>query len=142
MPSDSLSSHDKFNTTDICLAHHRVLMAWVAWLIYKLIGYPLMIAFVANKGFWYGVLWQVLVLLPALVMTPIVVKGQFVYGLMAVSLVSLLYLATAGVYLAMYWYADAQWAIVLGSLAEVLLLSWIVWYGFVLLKRLPSHRNH
>lgn len=109
------------------------------WLIYRLLGYPLLVGFSLSSWTMMatGAAWQVVVLLPALLLTPTIKKGNSPYGLIVASLVMLVYLGVVGVFLFIRLYEHAPLAIALGFGVETLLLSIINGLLFVLLKRLP-----
>lgn len=123
-------------TAPIQLMLRRV---WVLWLIYRLLGYPLLVGFSLSSWTMMatGVAWQVVVLLPALLLTPTIKKGNSPYGLIVASLVMLVYLGVVGVFLFIRLYEHAPLVIALGFGVETLLLSIINGLLFVLLKRLP-----
>lgn len=112
---------------------------WVLWLIYRLLGYPLLVGFSLSSWTMMatGVAWQVVVLLPALLLTPTIKKGNSPYGLIVASLVMLVYLGVVGVFLFIRLYEHTPLVIALGFGVETLLLSIINGLLFVLLKRLP-----
>lgn len=115
----------------------RLRLLWVVWLLYRLLLYPLLVAYQSTANVLSGMLWQLLVLLPAFLVTPTVLKGRIPYQLLIANMVTLIYLASTGVFLVIRLYEHAPVAICLGFALESMLLLWINWYVFVLLKRLP-----
>lgn len=81
--------------------------------------------------------WQVMVMLPAQLLIPVIIKGRSAYGLIVASLVVLIYLAYAGVVLFGHWYQKAPAITILGAGVELMLLLVINWLLFVIIKRLP-----
>lgn len=84
-----------------------------------------------------GVVWQFFVLLPALLLTPTIKKGNSPYALIIASLVVLVYLGAVGVFLLMRLYENAPLPVSIGFAIETFLLLAINALLFVLLKRLP-----
>lgn len=117
---------------------------WFLWLFYRLLAYPLLVGFsLSSMGqALMGVVWQFFVLLPALLLTPAIKKGNSPYALIVASLVMLVYLGAVGVFLLMRLYENAPLPISIGFAIETLLLLAINALLFVLLKRLPPmHKN-
>ena len=121
--------------------HQKLKMVWCVWLVYRLLIYPTLIGMTTETGIAFGVflgiLWQVLVLLPAFVFTKAVWQGKSPYALIILSMITLVYLASAGVYLVLRLYEQAPMLISLGFGVETVLLLFINVYLFILLKRLP-----
>src|SRR5699024_12524987 len=87
-----------------------------------------------------GIAWQALWLLPALVLTPSILRGRSPYALLIDSMFTLVYLGASGVVLFTRVYGSS-WAEIMVYLFDfVLLLTVNVWL-FILLKRLPSMNN-
>lgn len=116
---------------------------WLGWLFYRLLIYPALVGVSAGASMLAGVLWQLLVLLPAFLLTPAVLKARSPYLLIVASMMALMYLATMGVFLLIRVYENAPLAVVMGFGVETLLLLLINWYLFLLLKRLPPmHQSY
>lgn len=108
---------------------------WFFWVLYRILLFPF---FASHEGqeVLFGVLWQVIMTLPALLFTPAVMKAQSPYALIIAHLVMLLYFASASVFFVVYLYGQNQllgWA----SGVEALMLLMINILLFMLLKRLP-----
>ena len=110
---------------------------WCVWLGYRLLCYPLLVAMVGGVGFVWGVLWQIVAMLPALAFTPALLRGRSPYALLWLSMVMLVYLGAVGVFAFMRFYESAPWLIWFGLCAETVLVLIINVLLFVLLKRLP-----
>lgn len=113
---------------------------WFLWLIYRLVIYPLLISFSLSSWavIFIGAMWQILVLLPALLLTPTIKKGNSPYGLIMASLITLIYLGLIGLFLFIRIYENAPFYISIGFGIETVLLFIINILLFILLKRLPS----
>lgn len=93
-------------------------------------------------GIVFGVIWQFIKLIPALLLTPIIRRADAPYGLIVASLVMLIYLGFVGVYLFIHVFEHSPVYISVGFGLETLLLLIINILLFVLLKRLPPmHKN-
>lgn len=124
---------------------------WMSWLVYRLFAYPLLVSVLtlstntSPQTIYFGVIgmaWQLLVLLPALLLIPTIKKGDSPYGLIIASLVALVYLGVAGVFLFIRIYEQAPTMIWVGFALETVLLIIINIQLFTLLKRLPPmHQN-
>lgn len=110
---------------------------WIGWLLYRLFVYPVLVGVFAGANIVSGMLWQLLVLLPAFGLTPTILKARSPYLLIVASMFALVYLATVGVFLLIRLYENAPVAVWVGFGLETLLLLLINWYLFLLLKRMP-----
>lgn len=120
----------------------RLLMTWLAWLVYRLIGLPVFISVFnpSSPDVIGGIAWQLLWLVPALVLTPWIVRGRSPYALLIASMFTLVYLGASGVVLFTRAYGSS-WAEIAVYLIDFLLLLGINIWLFILLKRLPSMNN-
>ncbi len=117
--------------------HQRLQLLWGLWLIHRLVIYPVLVGVATGASIMSGMMWQVLVLLPALLLTGVVTKGNSPYWLIILSMMTLVYLGSAGVFLVMRIYEHAPFMIWAGFAVETLLLAMINVLLFILLKRLP-----
>ena len=116
---------------------HRILVvAWLLWLGYRLVIY---VAIMGVLGAPVGAmwLWQLLVMTPTLLLTPIVLRGRSAYGLIVAALIILMYWGVSGMMVFVRWYEHVPAMVWVGLMVEVLLLSVICLYLAKLLKRLP-----
>ena len=120
----------------------RLLMTWLAWLVYRLIGLPIFISVFnpSSPDIVGGVAWQALWLVPAFILTPWIVRGRSPYALLIASMFTLVYLGASGVVLFTRAYGSS-WAEIGVYLIDFLLLLGINIWLFILLKRLPSMNN-
>ncbi|OOR88259.1 hypothetical protein B0181_08435 [Moraxella caviae] len=107
---------------------------WLAWLLWRLFAVPFL-AVGAADTLGAGVLWQLIVLIPALIFTPAILRGRSPYALLLANMLMLAYLANAGVQFFTHAFSGAgnAW----GFAAEFMLLLLVNIWLFVLLKRLP-----
>ena len=120
----------------------RLMVTWLIWLVYRLMGLPIFISIFnpSSPDIVGGIAWQALWLLPAFILTPWIVRGRSPYALLVGSMFTLVYLGASGVVLFTRAYGSS-WAEIAVYLTDfVLLLAINVWL-FILLKRLPSMNN-
>ncbi|HAV47518.1 MAG TPA: hypothetical protein DCX43_05165, partial [Psychrobacter sp.] len=120
----------------------RLMVTWLVWLAFRLLALPILISVFnpSRPDIIGGIAWQALWLLPALVLTPSILRGRSPYALLIDSMFTLVYLGASGVVLFTRVYGSS-WAEIMVYLFDfVLLLTINVWL-FVLLKRLPSMNN-
>lgn len=117
--------------------HRPLCVAWGLWLLYRLLGVTAMTVSLTGADVLPSLWWQVLVVLPALGLTPAIIKGKSPYPLIIASLVGLIYLATAGVFLLIHLYENAPMMTIVGAVAETVLLLVINITLMMLIKRLP-----
>ena len=120
----------------------RLMLAWLIWLVYRLLGLPILInAFnPSSPDIVGGVAWQALWLVPAFILTPSILRGRSPYALLISSMFILVYLGASGVVLFARAYGSSWAEIAVYVIDFVLLLSINFWL-FILLKRLPSMNN-
>lgn len=120
----------------------RLLVTWLVWLVYRLLGLPILINIFnpSSPDVIGGIAWQALWLVPAFVLTPWILRGRSPYALLISSMFTLVYLGASGVVLFTRAYGSSWAEITLYSIDFILLLAINVWL-FILLKRLPSMNN-
>lgn len=120
----------------------RLLVTWLVWLVYRLLGLPILINIFnpSSPDVIGGIAWQALWLVPAFVLTPWILRGRSPYALLISSMFTLVYLGASGVVLFTRAYGSSWAEITLHSIDFILLLAINVWL-FILLKRLPSMNN-
>lgn len=120
----------------------RLLVTWLVWLVYRLLGLPILINIFnpSSPDVIGGIAWQTLWLVPAFVLTPWILRGRSPYALLISSMFTLVYLGASGVVLFTRAYGSSWAEITLYSIDFILLLAINVWL-FILLKRLPSMNN-
>ena len=120
----------------------RLMVTWLIWLVYRLLGLPIFISIFnpSSPDIIGGIAWQALWLVPAFILTPWILRGRSPYALLISSMFTLVYLGASGVVLFTRIYGSS-WAEIAVYLTDfVLLLAINVWL-FILLKRLPSMNN-
>ena len=120
----------------------RLMVTWLIWLIYRLLGLPIFISIFnpSSPDIVGGIAWQALWLVPALILTPWILRGRSPYALLISSMFTLVYLGASGVVLFTRIYGSS-WAEIAVYLMDFLLLLAINVWLFILLKRLPSMNN-
>nr|WP_201556559.1 hypothetical protein [Psychrobacter sp. 72-O-c] len=120
----------------------RLMLTWLVWLIYRLLGLPILISIFnpMNPDIIGGIAWQALWLVPALILTPSILRGRSPYALLVDSMVTLVYLGASGVVLFARVYGSS-WAELVVYLLDFVLIFLINTWLFLLLKRLPSMNN-
>ena len=120
----------------------RLMVTWLVWLAFRLLALPILISVFnpSNPDVIGGIVWQALWLLPALVLTPSILRGRSPYALLIDSMFTLVYLGASGVVVFTRVYGSSWAEIMVYLLDFVLLLTINVWL-FILLKRLPSMNN-
>lgn len=120
----------------------RLLVTWLIWLVYRLLGLPIFINVFnpSSPDVVGGIAWQALWLVPAFILTPWILRGRSPYALLISSMFTLVYLGASGVVLFTRAYGSSWAEIVIYLIDFLLLLAINVWL-FILLKRLPSMNN-
>jgi len=120
----------------------RLKVTWLIWLVYRLLGLPIFISIFnpSSPDIVGGIAWQALWLVPALILTPWILRGRSPYALLISSMFTLVYLGASGVVLFTRIYGSS-WIEIAVYLADFLLLLAINVWLFILLKRLPSMNN-
>lgn len=117
----------------------RLRLTWLAWLAYRAIGLPILLNQIlgTQPNIVGGMVWQLLWLIPALLVTPWLVKGKSPYMLLVISMLTLVYLGASGVTVFERFYDSGRLALPIYLLDTLLILLVNVWL-FKLLKKLPS----
>ncbi len=120
----------------------RLKVTWLIWLVYRLLGLPIFISIFnpSSPDIVGGIAWQALWLVPALILTPWILRGRSPYALLISSMFTLVYLGASGVVLFTRAYGSS-WAEIAVYLIDFVLLFAINVWLFILLKRLPSMNN-
>ena len=120
----------------------RLLLTWLVWMAYRLLALPIMISVFnpTSPDIIGGIAWQTLWLIPAFILTPVILRGRSPYMLLIGSMLTLVYLGASGVVLSTRFYGSSVIEILVYLLDFVLLFAINVWL-FILLKRLPSMNN-
>ncbi len=120
----------------------RLAVTWLIWLVYRLLGLPIFISIFnpSSPDIVGGIAWQALWLVPALILTPWILRGRSPYALLISSMFTLVYLGASGVVLFTRIYGSSWAEIAVYLIDFVWLLAINVWL-FILLKRLPSMNN-
>ncbi|WP_296402882.1 hypothetical protein [Psychrobacter sp.] len=114
-------------------------MSWLVWLVYRSFGLPILLGMLltTQPDIVGGIAWQLLWLMPALIVTPWIIKGKSPYVLLVSSILTLVYLGASGVTLFSRFYdngIDVVWVYAIDLLLMLVINVWL----FKLLKRLPS----
>lgn len=127
------------NIALIAKLQSRLRMSWLAWLAYRGIGLPVLLGslLATQPDVIGGIAWQLLWLIPALIVTPWVIKGKSPYALLMSSMLTLVYLGASGVTLFSRFYDSGSSVMWVYAIDLILILFINVWL-FKLLKRLPS----
>lgn len=147
MPNSS-DNNDKVNINTneagklIASMQQRLLLTWIVWLGYRLLGLPICISLFnqTHPDIIGGIAWQGLWLIPAFILTPWIIKGRSPYALLVGSMLTLVYLGASGVVLFTRVYGSS-WVEVIVYIVDFALLLIINIWLFMLLKRLPSMNN-
>ena len=120
----------------------RLMVTWLIWLVYRLLGLPIFISIFnpSSPDIIGGIAWQALWLVPAFILTPWILRGRSPYALLISSMFTLVYLGASGVVLFTRIYGSSWAEIAVYLIDFVWLLAINVWL-FILLKRLPSMNN-
>ncbi|MCH1783430.1 hypothetical protein [Psychrobacter glaciei] len=144
--SDNKANAPIEKTTDagkpIAPMRQRLLLTWLVWMAYRLLALPIMISVFnpTSPDIIGGIAWQTLWLIPAFILTPVILRGRSPYMLLIGSMLTLVYLGASGVVLFTRFYGSSVIEILVYLLDFVLLFAINVWL-FILLKRLPSMNN-
>ena len=127
------------NIALIAKLQSRLRMSWITWLVYRGIGLPVLLGLLlaTQPDVIGGIAWQLLWLIPALIVTPWVIKGKSPYALLMSSMLTLVYLGASGVTLFSRFYDSGSSVMWVYAIDLILILLINVWL-FKLLKRLPS----
>ena len=122
--------------------HKRLVMTWLLWLVYRLLAMPILISVInpISPDIVGGIVWYGLWLIPAVILTPVILRGRSPYMLLVGSMLTLVYLGASGVTLFIRVYGSSWLEILVYGFDFALLLMINTWL-FFLLKRLPSMNN-
>lgn len=117
----------------------KLRMSWLVWLVYRSLGLPVLLGMLlaTQPDKLGGIAWQLLWLIPALIVTPWILKGKSPYALLMSSMLTLVYLGASGVTLFSRFYDSGISVLWVYGIDLLLILIINVWL-FKLLKRLPS----
>lgn len=126
----------------IASMQQRLMLTWSVWLVYRLLGLPILISLLnqTHPDIIGGIAWQGLWLIPAFIVTPWMLRGRSPYALLVASMLTLVYLGASGVVLFTRVYGSSGLEIIV-YMADFALLLLINTWLFMLLKRLPSMNN-
>lgn len=112
---------------------------WVLWLLYRGFGLPILLGLLLSTqpDIFGGIAWQLLWLIPALIVTPWMIKGNSPYALLIISMLSMVYLGASGVTLFSRFF-DSGYSVVWIYVIDLILILLVNIWLFKLLKRLPS----
>lgn len=116
--------------------HQRLTAVWWLWLMVS-VAYPLALAMTTDASLMMALVMQLIFLMPALLFTPALVRGNEPSKLIYLSIVMLIYLGVAGVLALIRYYESAPTLVWVLRLVETGLLFMVNCYLFVLLRRLP-----
>ena len=135
----SLDRSSPENLAIIAQLQSRLRKGWLAWLLYRSLGLPILLGILltTKPDIAGGIAWQLLWLIPALVVTPWMLKAKSAYALLLTSMLTLVYLGASGVTFFSRFY-DSGLNVVWVYLIDLLLILIINVWLFKLLKRLPS----
>lgn len=123
--------------------HQALKLTWGLWLLMAAVAYPLAVSISTSASVWAGVGVQLLVLVPAMLCTPAIWRGNSPYALMWVSMAALIYLGVVSMMTLLRYYEQAPIQVWSLKMAEMVLLLLINCQLFMLLKRLPAmHKQH
>ncbi|MCK6157988.1 hypothetical protein KZX29_04150 [Moraxella osloensis] len=119
--------------------HRRLTMVWWVWLGFRLLAVPILTHWLASAkpAMVGGIAWQALWLIPALLSTPYIVKGKSPYALLLLSMLTFVYLGGSGMVALKYGY-QTHWGLMAVWLVDFVLLGWVNYWLFILLRRLPK----
>lgn len=122
--------------------HNYLMLTWSMWLVYRLLAMPVLISTVnpTSPDIIGGMVWHGLWLIPAFILTPVIVRGRSPYLLLIGSMLTLIYLGASGVTLFIRFYGSGGLEILIYGI-DFALLFMINVCLFLLLKRLPSMNN-
>ncbi|MFL1732021.1 hypothetical protein [Moraxella oculi] len=117
--------------------HQRLIKCWWLWLMLVLVGHPLALMTTTQASGMMAVMMKLIILTPALALTPAVMRGNQPAKLIYLSIITLTYLGVSGVMALIRYYELAPMAVWLMYVLELLLLCVINHHLFILLRRLP-----
>lgn len=141
--AQAATNHEPTNLgKPIAPMRQRLIITWLAWLVYRLLALPILVSVFnpSSPDIIGGIAWYGLWLIPAFILTPVILRGRSPYLLLVGSMLTLVYLGASGVVLFTRFYGSSLAEILIYALDFILLLLINVWL-FLLLKRLPSMNN-
>lgn len=135
----TLDRNSPQNLAFIASLQSKLRLSWLAWLLYRGLALPVLLGLLltTRPNIVGGIAWQLLWLIPALIVTPWIIKGKSPYALLMSSMLTLVYLGASGVTLFSRFY-DSGIQVVWIYGIDLLLILLINIGLFKLLKRLPS----
>ena len=135
----TLDRNSPQNLAFIASLQSKLRLSWLAWLLYRGLALPVLLGLLltTRPNIVGGIAWQLLWLIPALIVTPWIIKGKSPYALLMSSMLTLVYLGASGVTLFSRFY-DSGINVVWIYGIDLLLILLINIGLFKLLKRLPS----
>lgn len=129
--------------TESLAGYRRYLfLAWCLWLAWRLFVMPWVMWWLTDVGqFGIFVLWQGLLLLPMLILTPVIKRAKNAYALIVISLILMVYWAISASHLLNAVYQGQTLLVMVYGLENVL-LAMIFITLFLLTKKMPAmHKN-
>nr|WP_315042211.1 hypothetical protein [uncultured Moraxella sp.] len=119
--------------------HQKLKISYITWLIFRLFGVAILsfLLLKSQPSVIGGMVWQGLWLLPAVLCTPVIVKGKSPYALLLVSMLLLVYMGGSGMVALKHGFSQV-WALCAVWIVDFYLLTLVNVWLFVLLKRLPK----
>lgn len=117
--------------------HKRLKFWWWLWLVLAIVIYPLCISLLTGANAMSGMAVQFLAMLPALLFTSTIQRGNSPHALIFASIVTLTYLGVAGVLCLIRYYEGVRVGIWALRMSEFTILLFVNYHLFILLKRLP-----
>lgn len=135
----SLDRGSTENLAMIAKLQSKLRLLWLSWLFYRGFILPTLLGLLltTQPDIAGGIAWQLMWLIPALIVTPWMIKGRSAYALLMSSMLTLVYLGASGVTLFSRFY-DSGISAVWVYIVDLLLILAINVDLFKLLKRLPS----
>ena len=135
----TLDRNSPQNLAFIASLQSKLRLSWLAWLLYRGLALPVLLGLLltTRPNIVGGIAWQLLWLIPALIVTPWIIKGKSPYALLMSSMLTLVYLGASGVTLFSRFY-DSGINVVWIYGIDLLLILLINIGLFKLLKHLPS----
>lgn len=139
---DSLDRSSPENLAMIAKLQSILNKGWLFWLLYRGVAMPVLLGMLltTQPDIVGGIAWQIMWLIPAIIVTPWILKGNSPYALLLNSMLTLVYLGASGVTVFSRFY-DSGLSVVWVYIIDVVLILMINIWIFKLLRRLPSMNN-
>lgn len=112
---------------------------WLVWLLYRLLVMTAVVLWIVPTANPLGaVLWQLLVLLPAFLLTPYIIRASSPYALIVASLVVMVYWALTSMQFVIKLYEQAPLLVSVCYGLEMLLLTAVFFVLFLTTKKMPA----